>query len=134
MIRVMHLITGLRAGGAEAMLAKLVNTLDRDSFENIVVSMTDGGELADRIKEAGVAVFHLGLSPGVPDPRAYWRLRALIRMARPDILQTWLYHADLLGSVVAAGDGPQLVWNLRCSDMSQSGWRTRGLPRRLAPL
>jgi glycosyltransferase involved in cell wall biosynthesis len=42
----------------------------------------------------------------------------MIRKIQPAILQTWLYHADLLGTVASIfGGRPSLVWNLRCSDM-----------------
>ena len=41
-LRIMHLITDLDIGGAETMLARLVATMDRQRFDNVVVSMMTG--------------------------------------------------------------------------------------------
>jgi len=119
MIKIMHLITDLATGGAEIMLYKMVSCLDRSQFQNSVVSMTDRGSLGDKIEAMQVPVFTLGLRRGIPDPRALFRLLRLLRTERPHILQTWLYHSDLLG--LAAGRlarVPVIAWNIRCSDMN----------------
>lgn len=120
-IRILHLITDLDIGGAENMLAKLVSAADRQRFENIVVSMTNGGALRAAIEQAGIRVATLGIGRGVPNPIALFRLQRLMRTLRPDILQTWLYHADLLG-LLARGwrRRPRLVWNLRGTDLEMS--------------
>jgi hypothetical protein len=39
----------------------------------------------------------LGLRRGEASPAALLRLSRWLRRERPDILVTWLYHADLLG-------------------------------------
>ena len=121
MIKIMHLITDLATGGAEVMLYKVLSCLDRSQFQNSVVSMTDRGSLGDKIEGLQVPVFTLGLRRGVPDPRALFSLLRLLRAERPHILQTWLYHSDLLG--LAAGKlarVPVVAWNIRCSDMDLS--------------
>jgi|SRR5438093_695846 len=118
MIKIMHLITDLATGGAEIMLYKMLSCLDRSQFQNSVVSMTDRGSLGDKIEALQVPVFTLGLRRGVPNPLALFRLIRLLRAERPHILQTWLYHSDLLG--LAAGKlarVPVVAWNIRCSDM-----------------
>jgi glycosyltransferase involved in cell wall biosynthesis len=52
------------------------------------------------------------------------RLAQEIRAFRPDILQTWLYHANLLGTLVSLTTGPRVVlWNIRSSDMDMSHYR-----------
>jgi glycosyltransferase involved in cell wall biosynthesis len=57
-----------------------------------------------------------------------------LRRIRPAILQTWLYHADLAGTVATwFAHQDRLVWNLRCSDITQMpggasiGWIVRAL-------
>ena len=121
MINVMHLITGLELGGAERMLSHVVTRADRRCFHPIVVSMTGRGRIGAQIEAAGVAVRSLGLRRGVPDPRGITRLGRIVREFRPAVLQTWLYHADLLG-LAARWFGPprRLLWNLRCSDMADA--------------
>jgi glycosyltransferase involved in cell wall biosynthesis len=120
MITVVHLITGLGTGGAERMLVRLAATSDRARFRTIVVAMTGvGGAFSEALAAAGTELHHLDMARGLPDPRGLSRLRRLLRELRPDILQSWLYHADLLAlaasRVTPAG---RLVWNLRCTDMA----------------
>ncbi len=128
MIRVLHLITGLNTGGAEMMLSKLVAGMDRGAFASRVVTLLGEGPLTPRVREAGVEVTSLGLSRGAADPRALLRLVGILRSFRPQVVQTWLYHADLMGLVAAglARTG-RVIWNLRCSNMdfSHSGRLTR---------
>ncbi len=118
MIRVLHVVTGLRRGGAETMLVKLVGAIDRARFENRVICLAERGPLAAALEQAGAAVEAFGMRSGL-DPRPLWRLVAALRRHRPDVIQTWLYHADLAGLVAAMGTGRsrRLLWNLRCSDM-----------------
>ena len=128
MIRVLHVITGLNTGGAEAMLAKLCGAMDKIRFPSRVVSLLPPGPLEPVVRATGVPVDSLGLSRGTPNPGALFRLVSIMRDWRPDIVQTWLYHADLLGLMAAraAGTG-RVVWNLRCSNMDfdNSGRLTR---------
>lgn len=120
-LRIMHLITDLDIGGAETMLARLVATMDRQRFENVVVSMTTGGALRPTIERHGVKVIDLGMRRGTPNPLALLRLKRLLRTHSPNILQTWLYHADLLGSLARGWvRTPRLAWNLRTSDLEMS--------------
>jgi glycosyltransferase involved in cell wall biosynthesis len=117
MLTVVHLITGLETGGAEGMLTRLVTRCDPARFHSVVVSMTDGGTMGPEIAAAGIALRTLNIRRGLPDPRALWRLRRVLREFQPDILQTWLYHADLLGLAVwRLGWVPHVLWNLRCSE------------------
>jgi glycosyltransferase involved in cell wall biosynthesis len=116
---ILHLITGLDTGGAEGMLTRLVTRTDRSRFRSVVVSMTDTGTLGPVIAGAGIPVEALGIRRGTIDPRGVTRLIRLLRRAQPDIVQTWLYHADLLGLIAARlGYAPHLAWNIRCSDMA----------------
>jgi glycosyltransferase involved in cell wall biosynthesis len=118
MPRILHLITGLQAGGAEGMLARLVTRTDRARFPSVVVSMTDIGTLGPVIAGAGIPVEALGIRRGAVDPRGLTRFIGLLRRHRPDIVQTWLYHADLLGLIAQQlGYAPLLAWNIRCSDV-----------------
>jgi len=117
-LKVVHLITELNVGGAEQMLHKLTGTMDPVEFQSNVVSMTDVGPIGERIQAQGTAVYSLGMRLGKPNPLAFFRLYHILKRIRPDVLQTWLYHADLLGLVAGrlAGIG-RIVWGVRCSDM-----------------
>jgi len=145
-MRVAHVITGLELGGAEMMLYKLLATLDRTAFEPLVVSLVAPGPMGARIAALGIRVETLRMRRGLPSPGGLLRLVRLLRGFRPDLIQTWMYHADLLGALVRplVGRGPRrpsLVWNIRQSDLDprQSRRATRlvarfnGLLSHLAP-
>jgi glycosyltransferase involved in cell wall biosynthesis len=122
-IRVLHLITGLGLGGAETSLRNLALRMDRERFDVRVVGLI-GGPNAEELAAAGTDVTVLGMRRGVPDPRSALKLRRILREFRPDILQTWLYHADLLGTVVrATARVPVLLWNVRCASMDMRLYR-----------
>jgi glycosyltransferase involved in cell wall biosynthesis len=116
MLKVLHLISTLDIGGAEMQLAKLLTRADSAKFQTSVVCLIEIGSVGEKIRAQGVPVYSLGMKRSVPSLSAIWKLRKLIALERPEILQTWLYHADLLGLIVGKLAGvPSLVWNVRCS-------------------
>ncbi|MFM7199285.1 MAG: glycosyltransferase [Myxococcota bacterium] len=117
-IRITHLITGLNTGGAEMMLYRLLSKHDRSRFHVEAVSMQPLGPLAERIRALDVPVYSLDMPRGIPDTRALVRLPLILRRARTQVVQTWMYHADLLGGVVArAVTHAALVWGIHNSTL-----------------
>jgi glycosyltransferase involved in cell wall biosynthesis len=65
-------------------------------------------------------------------PRVIWKLTRLIRTARPDIVQTWMYHADLLGGLAARLAGNRnVIWGIRTTDVTAGGTRVTAFVRQL---
>ena len=123
-ITVAHLITELNVGGAERMLEKLLTGMDKKRFRFVVVSMTDIGPLGENIRGMKIPVFGLGMARGRPTLFGMIRLFKIFKKERIDVLQTWLYHADLLGLVVGTISGiRKIVWGIRCSDMEFANYR-----------
>jgi len=117
-IRILHLATGFQIGGAEMQLVNLVRGLDRSRFECLVMSLTGPGPIEARLAVAGIAAHHIDLSRRPVSDGA--RLVRLVRAFQPRILQSWLYHADLVASFLRPLVGwPELAWNLRCSNAHQ---------------
>jgi len=113
-MRILHVIADLNAGGAEMALYKLLSYLDLRDFPAQVVSLTGDEPLGDEIRALGVPVIGLGMKAGVPDPRLVTRVREQILRFRPDLVQTWMYHADFVGGIAAKLSGnPVVVWNIR---------------------
>ena len=117
-MRVTHVITGLDTGGAEMMLYKLLATLDRTAFLPDVISLTDIGPIGKRIQSLGVPVRGLGMQFGLSLPADVLRLARLLRKEKPDLVQTWMYHADLVGGLAAYAAGRlPTVWNVQNSSL-----------------
>ena len=130
-VNVAHVITSLGLGGAEAMLVKLLHHTDRRRFTHHVYSLVAPFEsIASRIEALRIPVTSMGMKRGsLPDPRAVLRLAHLLGKVRPDVVQTWMYHADLLGGTAAklARPGLPVVWNIRQSNLDPALNRRRTL-------
>jgi glycosyltransferase involved in cell wall biosynthesis len=117
-MRLAFVITGLSTGGAERMLLKLASGLNAD-IEPQVVSLGDRGDLAGRFESIGIPVLALGMRGVLDAPRALSTLASYFKRFRPDVVSTWLYHADLIGGLAAraAGRGA-IAWNIRNGSLS----------------
>ena len=128
-VKVLHLITSLGGGGAERQLSYLCQD-SNPSVTHQVVSLTEGGDLLPLFQKTGTYLGSLGMMPGRPSLKALIRLCCLLKKYQPDVVQTWLYHADLMGLVASKVMGiPRIYWNIRCSDMNldQYSWVTRAI-------
>jgi glycosyltransferase involved in cell wall biosynthesis len=130
-INVTHVITSLGLGGAEAMLLKLLHHTDRTRFTHHVCSLVAPSEsIASQLEALRIPFVSLGMKRrSLPDPWALLRLTRLLGKVRPDLLQTWMYHADLLGGMAAklARRGLPIVWNIRQSNLDPALNRRRTL-------
>ena len=117
---VLHIITGLLQGGAEAVLYRLV-AHQHDKKNSVVISLSDDGEYGKKLRDLGIALHCIGMPRGRPTLAGISRLRLLIREVDPDVIQTWMYHADLLGGLVAwLGGHRAIVWGIRNSNLDPS--------------
>jgi len=121
MIKVLHVISGLKVGGAEMMLYRLILSARNGGYEHLVVSLNSTGEMRKCFEDAGIELIVLDFKRS---PFAhFFRLVSLIRRVNPDIVQSWLYHADLLGGLAALIAGPHpIVWNLRSTAIPQGAF------------
>jgi glycosyltransferase involved in cell wall biosynthesis len=119
--RILFIITGLSTGGAEMMLLKLLERLSKEHFEAHVISLTTPGELAPRIAAQGISVEAAGFRFGFYLPFEFIRLVRRIRSISPDIVHTWLYHADAAGGFAARLAGAKkIAWCIRNGKMDKN--------------
>jgi len=97
--------------------------MDHIRFEHCVVSLINAGPVGETIRAQGIPVHSLGMKRSVPSVSAVWKLWKLMRTEKAQILQTWLYHADLLGLLVGKLTRvPVLAWNIRCAFMDMENY------------
>jgi glycosyltransferase involved in cell wall biosynthesis len=111
-MKILHIITGLSNGGAEASLYRLTTSDDQNTHQVIV--LMDQGVYGERLISAGIPVHTLDMPRGRVTIKGVIELYRLVRLVKPDVVQTWMYHADLIGGVVARLAGAKIViWGIR---------------------
>ncbi|WP_296509645.1 glycosyltransferase [Rhodoferax sp.] len=140
-MHVVHVIVGMDVGGAELMLKRLVDA-SRIHVEqrHAIISLTTLGSVGKALAAQGVQVEALGMRSALDLPGILWNLCTRIRAFRPDAVQTWMYHADLLGGIAARFAGVRhVIWGIRATELPYDGpmstrvvrWMCARLSRRI---
>lgn len=98
-LKVLQLMTDSKIGGAERVVFWLAKGLDKERFDVSVCSLSPRGPIFDEIEKEKIKVFTL-------DIKCKWdifhslRLIKLIKTQKTDILQSHLFHANLLARII----------------------------------
>tara|TARA_Y200000002_G_scaffold289511_1_gene243616 strand:- start:2297 stop:3421 length:1125 start_codon:yes stop_codon:yes gene_type:complete len=98
-MKVLHIITGLKKGGAETLLCNLCEY--DEEFNHTIISLSDTKDLEPSLEKLNVPVFSLNFPDGKLKISGVLKLYRLIKKINPDIVQTWMIHADLIGGLIA---------------------------------
>lgn len=114
-VKMIHIITSLEKGGAEEMLKRFLMALDKGQEKNvIVVALTGKKRTDDDLIRRGYDVRFLDIS-NMKSLVGLFRLYFILLKFRPDVIQTWLYHSDLIGGLLGRmAFVSKIVWNIRC--------------------
>ncbi|MHB1035908.1 MAG: glycosyltransferase [Pirellulales bacterium] len=121
-IRLALCITELDFGGAERCLVELATRLARSRFEPVVYCLgprpqADESSLAARLEAAGIEVHCLGARSSWQFVPIVRRVAQLLAAQRPEILQTFLFHANVVGPLAARRSGvPHVVTGIRVAE------------------
>jgi glycosyltransferase involved in cell wall biosynthesis len=130
-LTVLHVISGLGTGGAEAMLLQVASALQARGMPQHVVSVTDRGRYADEFEARGITVTAFDVKSVIGGLRGALQLARLIEQLQPRVVQGWMYHGDLMAlfahAIARGRAGRRLYWNLRASNMDRGryGWLLR---------
>jgi glycosyltransferase involved in cell wall biosynthesis len=126
---VLHIIAGLEPGGAETALFRMVTAMR--TYRHVVLTLGGRGVLAQPLEEAGAVVEALRLRDRRGAIAAPRRLYDVIRRSKPDLIQSWMVHANALAALSqpVLAPGVPLVWNVRQSldALDKEKWLTRRL-------
>ncbi len=118
-------ITELDRGGAERALSQLVLGLNRDDWSPRVYCLGPRGHFAVVIEAGGVTVECFDASGTMSLPRVLVRLTLALRRFRPRVLQTFLFHANIVGRVAGRlARVPRIVSGIRVAER-RSRWYGR---------
>ena len=136
-VKVAHIITSLEPHGAQGVLLRLLLNMQGPDFSFHVFSLTGHGELSKKLMDAGIPVTAVRLKGSFYIFYELLKLTRSIYTFQPDVVQTWMYHSDLLGGLIAKFLGIKKVfWNVRHSDVDCPGmsWLTKSVVRTCAIL
>jgi len=104
------------------MLQKVVTALAPKGYTFTVVSLTEASRIGGELEQSGTSVIALCGMGGVLLPHRLGRLVRAVREFQPDVIHSWMYHANVLGHAVAGmrrrGGRPALISSIRgCLDI-----------------
>ena len=99
-IKILQVVDGFRMGGAENKLWELVERLNPDKFQSMVANVGPSGPLENCFLELDLPVFQCQRRHRF-DINPLLKLRNIIMEYQVDIVQTTLFWADIIGTVVA---------------------------------
>ncbi len=118
-------ITELDPGGAERMLTELVTRLDRSEWEPHVFCLGPEAHYSQVLRERGVPVTCFGAKRLLSAPGVLRQWTRELRRFRPEILYTWLFHANLLGRFAGRRAGvPTILSGIRVAE-KRNRWHGR---------
>jgi len=132
--KITHIITGLNLGGAERALQKLILNQCLPHKNILVISLTTTGSIGIQLQEKGFRVITLDMKSFFSVPNTIKKLIEILKKESPDIVQTWLYHADLLGGIAARLAGiTNIIWGIRTTELRRGSYST-AIIRRICAL
>lgn len=96
---IVHIIQSLDNGGCENQLLQLLPHVS--DFNHTIITLMRRGELAPRFVLAGVKVESVGMKH-LADIPGYDRILSRIKKIKPDLVITYLFHADTVGRLFLA--------------------------------
>lgn len=117
MIKILHIISGLGPGGAQTCLLNLIK--NTENISHSVISLGSQDIYHKILNELNVEYFNIPISTNIISIKNFFILSKYIQKCTPDIVQTWLYRADLMGTTAnfLTKHKNRIIWSVRCSDM-----------------
>jgi glycosyltransferase involved in cell wall biosynthesis len=109
-MKIIQVITELRPGGAERVLAELCIGLRRRGHDVTVVALEPlprESVIINELREHGIAIESVNLTKSAP--WRIFRLRALLKRLQPDVVHSHLIHANLVTRLNMPGAKYKLV-------------------------
>ncbi len=115
--KIIHIISGLRQGGAEHNLFNLILN-SKKSFDSIVIALSTNGYYYNKLKNKNVIVYEIDFKKKIYFFFNLFKLIIIIRNYNPNLIQTWMYHANFISIFIKLFFiNKPIIWNLRNSNL-----------------
>jgi glycosyltransferase involved in cell wall biosynthesis len=117
-MKIVNIINSPGRGGAEMMLVRLLSEFKQTRCcEPIVISLGGDGPMVEALRSVGISTYILDKR------RPSWIIKIIfliriLRSIKPDLIQSWMYSADMYAIVATRIGGlsnTPVVWNIRSS-------------------
>jgi glycosyltransferase involved in cell wall biosynthesis len=119
-MKILHIITSLKIGGAESALLNLLTKFKEQNEDQHYVAYFYDGPNVQKIKNLGIPVFKISGLFFKYDLLAYFRLKKLIQKIKPDILHCALWTANIFGRIIGSNLKIPVICDLH-SNFSHDG-------------
>jgi glycosyltransferase involved in cell wall biosynthesis len=112
------------------MLRHLIEANLSSGAKNLhcVILLTDLGFHGEPLQKQGIAVYEMGLRSPLGLFNVCFSLTLLLRKLKPDFVQTWMVHSDLIGGIAARLAGVRhVIWGVRTTDYGVESASTRAV-------
>ena len=92
---ILHVITTLERGGAQRTLWNLIDSSNQN-FDHIIICLSSQASYTKDFIKKNIKVFHLKGNNILETPIVFLKFIKILKKIKPDIIQSWLYHSDLL--------------------------------------
>ena len=125
--KIAHIITGLEVGGAEKALISLLLAKKKLENKDFVICLGSKGTLSQILLKNKIRIFHLNMDSNKLNFFKIIELFKILKKEKPDLIQSWMYHADLLASILAPFLNIRTIWTIHNYDVSfrALGFKTR---------
>tara|TARA_B100000131_G_C18123819_1_gene613929 strand:+ start:2648 stop:3805 length:1158 start_codon:yes stop_codon:yes gene_type:complete len=115
-MKILHIISGLKGGGAENILYRLCQH-DKE-HRHVIISLTDSQDDGMLPNKEYVSVHKLNFSNRKINLFELFKLYKHIKQIKPDVVQTWMIHADMIGGIVARLAGVNnIFWSVHYTNL-----------------
>lgn len=122
-VRILHILPSLDRGAAENRLLQLAGAMDRQTFPQALINLSESGLSSEAFRSLGMPVLMACLSGSSVSglPGAISKMAAMVRNFRPHVIHSWGRRANLTAAIIRElarpGSGkPALVWTIGLDD------------------
>ncbi len=101
-MKIFHIITSLSYGGAQEILSKIVLNQNSSNITHIVLSLKDLSHYGKILKQKNIKCYELNINSNKLNIFIkFLKLIKILKIEKPNLIQSWMYHSDLLGSIAS---------------------------------
>ena len=98
-IKIVHITSSLKMGGAEAVLCDLIKKLDPSVFEHHVIFFHDGVH-SSCLRDLNISIYQVKGVVSLYDPFFCYRLYKLVKKIAPDCIHSLLWSANVFARLI----------------------------------